>query len=131
MPARPTWTSWTPANSTAVWRCKPIRRSSPPSSPPPTITGGLLTILQQPDLIWYNPHLSCWERQAEGVDQGTKGGEAGLDGLDVREWDEREPGQEQARTDVGLQEQPEVVQVLLPAATRVPSGMGLQGSESG
>src|SRR5260221_14106221 len=65
MPARPTWTSWTPANSTAVWRCKPIRRSSPPSSPPPTITGGLLTILQQPDLIWYDPLLSCWEEVQE------------------------------------------------------------------
>jgi len=36
-----------------------------------------------PDVVLV-PHLSCWERQAEGVDQGTERGEAGLDRLDMR-----------------------------------------------
>ena len=48
------------------------------------------------------PLLSGGECQAEGVHQGTKRGEAGLDGLDMREWDQMELGQQQARTDVGL-----------------------------
>jgi hypothetical protein len=49
-----------------------------------------------------NPHLSCWESQGEGVDQSGEGGKAGLDGLGVREWDQGEPGQDQAGTDIGL-----------------------------
>jgi hypothetical protein len=51
------------------------------------------------------PLLSCWEHQAEGVDQGAEGGEADLDGLGVWERDQMEPGQEQAGADIGLQEQ--------------------------
>jgi hypothetical protein len=37
------------------------------------------------------PHLSCWERQGEGVHQSAKRGEAGLNGLDVRERHQGEP----------------------------------------
>jgi len=75
------------------------------------------------------PHLSCWECQAEGVDQGAERGEAGLDRLDMRERDQVEPGQEQARGGVGLEEQAQVIQVLFPAAPRIPGGMGLERSD--
>jgi DDE superfamily endonuclease len=43
---RLTWRSWTRSNSIVVSPCKPTRRSSPPSSQRPTITGGSLIILQ-------------------------------------------------------------------------------------
>src|SRR5260221_14087547 len=72
----------------------------------------------------YDPHLSCWERQGEGVDQGAQRGEAGLDRLDVRRREQMQPGQEQTRTDEGLEQQPEVVERVLPAGARVPGGMG-------
>jgi hypothetical protein len=50
------------------------------------------------------PHLSCWENQVEGVDQGAERGEASLNGLRVRERNQGEPRQQQAGADVGLQE---------------------------
>src|SRR5258707_6667195 len=74
------------------------------------------------------PLLSCWESQGEGVDESAERSEAGLDRLDMRERDQGEPGQEQTGTDVGLQQQAQVVEVMLPTATRVPSGMGLHRS---
>src|SRR5258708_22008381 len=49
------------------------------------------------DLI---PLLSCRERQVVGVHEGAERSEAGLDRLEVRERDQMEPGQEQARADV-------------------------------
>jgi hypothetical protein len=49
--------------------------------------------------------VSCWESQAEGIEQAAERGEAGLNGLQVREWDQGEPEQQQAGTDVGLEEQ--------------------------
>jgi 23S rRNA (adenine-N6)-dimethyltransferase len=52
-----------------------------------------------------NPHLSCRERQAEGVDEGAQGGEAGLDGVGVRGRHASEPGEEQAGADIGLEQQ--------------------------
>src|SRR5215469_1773574 len=72
------------------------------------------------------PLLSCWECQAEGVYQGAKRGEAGVDGLDVRKRDQAEPGQEQTRADIRLKEQSQAVEVMLPAVALVPGGMGLQ-----
>src|SRR6516164_9678727 len=38
--------------------------------------------------------LSCWESQAEGVDQAAERGETSLDRLRVWEWDKGKPGQE-------------------------------------
>ncbi len=35
-----------------------------------------------------------------------------------------EPGQAQTRADVGLEEQPQVVQVMLPAVAGIPGRMG-------
>jgi hypothetical protein len=72
------------------------------------------------------PHLSCWERQAEGVDQRAKRGKAGLHRLDMRERHQVEPREEQAGTDVRLEEQPKVVELVLPAAAGVPSWKCLQ-----
>src|SRR5260221_14420665 len=72
------------------------------------------------------PHLSCWERQAEGVDDGAQRSEARLDGLDVRRREQVQPGQEQTRTDVGLEQQPEVVELVFPAGAGVPGGVSLQ-----
>src|SRR5258708_21600097 len=72
------------------------------------------------------PHLSCWERQGEGVDDGAQRSEARLDGLDVRRREQMQPGQEQTRTDVGLEQQPEVVELVLPAGAGVPGGVSLQ-----
>jgi hypothetical protein len=37
------------------------------------------------------PHLSCWENQTEGVDEGAEGGKTGLDRLHMRERHEVEP----------------------------------------
>src|SRR5258708_14900037 len=72
------------------------------------------------------PHLSCWERQAEGVDDGAQRSEARLDGLDMRRREQVQPGQEQTRTDVGLEQQPEVVELVLPGGAGVPGGVSLQ-----
>src|SRR5712692_6276442 len=55
------------------------------------------------------PHLSCWERHMEGVDEGTERSEAGLDRLDMRRREQMQPGQEQTGTDVGLEQEPQVV----------------------
>src|SRR5258708_13845277 len=72
------------------------------------------------------PHLSCWERQAEGVNQRAQRGEARLDCLAMRERDQMEPGQEETGTDVGLEEQPQIVEVRLPPRPRIPGGMGVK-----
>src|SRR5260370_27942141 len=72
------------------------------------------------------PHLSCWERQAEGVDDGAQRSEARLDGLDVRRREQVQPGQEQAGTDVGLEQQAEVVEGGLSPRPRCPGRVGLQ-----
>src|SRR5258706_9737024 len=74
-----------------------------------------------------SPHLSCWERQGEGVDEGAERGEARLDGLNVRRREQMQPGQEQAGTDVGLEHQSEVVELVFPADPVIPGGMGLHG----
>src|SRR5262249_61542579 len=72
------------------------------------------------------PHLSCWERQAEGVDQGAQRSEARVDGLDVRRREQMQPGQEQTATDVGLEQESQVIERVLPTSARVPGGMSLQ-----
>jgi hypothetical protein len=71
--------------------------------------------------------LSCWESQAEGVDESAERGEGGLEGLDRREWDQMQPGQQQTRADGGVEEQPQGVELVLPARPGVPGRMGLQG----
>src|SRR5260221_5714601 len=80
-----------------------------------------------------HPLLSCWERQAEGVDQGSERGAASLKAVGVREWHQREPGQEQTGPDGGLEQQAAVVEVRLPPGPGVPGGMGVQrrGQERG
>jgi hypothetical protein len=40
----------------------------------------------------YDPFLSCWEGQAEGVHQGAERGETGLDRLGVWGREQMEPG---------------------------------------
>src|SRR5262245_12145167 len=72
------------------------------------------------------PHLSCWERQAEGVDQGAQRSEARVDGLDVRRREQMQPWQEQTATDVGLEQESQVIERVLPTSARVPGGMSLQ-----
>src|SRR5258708_26020601 len=72
------------------------------------------------------PLLSCWERQAEGVDQGSERGEASLNAVGVREWHQREPGQEQTGADVGVEQQAEGVEGRLPPCPGVPGGMGVR-----
>jgi hypothetical protein len=52
--ARRTWKSWTRCNSIAARPCRPIPRSWRPSSPPPTIIGGLLAIPQLHKTVWYH-----------------------------------------------------------------------------
>ena len=74
-----------------------------------------------------NPLLSCWERQAEGVDERAERGEAGLDGLRVWERHERQPREEQAGGHLRVEEQPQGVEVVFPATAGVPGGMGFQG----
>src|SRR5260221_5020207 len=71
-------------------------------------------------------HLSCREGQAEGVDQGAECGEAAVDRLDVRERHQLEPGEQQAGTDIRLQEQSQGVEVMFPAGAGIPGWMGLQ-----
>src|SRR5262249_34684113 len=66
------------------------------------------------------PLLSCWESQAEGIDERAQRGEAGLNRLDVREGGETEPGQEQAGIDVGRPQQPQRGEVALPPPDRHP-----------
>jgi hypothetical protein len=63
----------------------------------------------------------------EGVHQRAEGGEAGLDGVGMWERHEREPGEEQARTDIRVEEQAQVVEVVFPARASIPGGVGLQG----
>jgi hypothetical protein len=70
------------------------------------------------------PLLSCWESQAEGIDERAQRREASLDRLDVGERGEVEPGQEQAGRDVGGQQQPKRVEVALPPRTSIPVRMG-------
>src|SRR5258708_6403301 len=82
--------------------------------------------LQRYGTTRYHPLLSCWERQAEGVDQGSERGEASLNAVGVREWHQREPGQEQTGADVGLEQQAEGVEVRLPPWPGVPGGLGVQ-----
>jgi len=86
----------------------------------------LITFLQLYDATPYDPLLSCWESQAKGVDQAAERGETGLDRLRVWERDQGKPGQEQTATDVGLQEQSQVVEVMLPASARVSGRMGFE-----
>src|SRR5262249_46828964 len=74
----------------------------------------------------YNPLLSSWECQAESVHQGAERGEAGLDSLDVRERDQVEPRQQQARANIRLKEQSQIVEVMFPAVAAGPGGMGRQ-----
>src|SRR5262245_50962283 len=64
-------TSWTPSSWTAVWRCRPIRLSSPPSSPRRTITGGPLTILQGREPSWYNctANFIDWQFASESAEE--------------------------------------------------------------
>ena len=64
----------------------------------------------------------------EGVDEGTERSEAGLDRLDMRRREQMQPGQEQTGTDVGLEQEPEGVERVLPAGAGVPGGMGLHSS---
>lgn len=56
----------------------------------------------------------------EGVHEGAQIGEAGLQ---VRQWEQAEPGEEEAGTDVGLEQEAEVVEGALPAGATVPVGM--------
>jgi hypothetical protein len=85
--------------------------------------------LQRYGATRYDPLLSCWEGQAEGVDQAAERGETGLDRLRVWERGKVKPGQEQTGTDVGLQEQSQVVEVMLPASARVPGRMGFEWAQ--
>ena len=51
--------------------------------------------------------------------------------MDMREWHQGEPREEQAGADVRLEEQPEVVELVLPAAAGVPGGMASNRAAGG
>lgn len=56
----------------------------------------------------------------EGVHEGTQVGEASLQ---VRQREHAEPGEEKAGTDVGLEQEAQVVEGTLPARAAIPVGM--------
>src|SRR5262249_48863089 len=60
------------------------------------------------------------------VDQGAQRSEARVDGLDVRRREQMQPGQEQTATDVGQEQESQVIERVLPTSARVPGGMRLQ-----
>src|SRR5258708_26522086 len=70
----------------------------------PMVAHGLAgDVLQRSGATRYDPHLSCWERQAEGIDQGSERGEASLNAVGLRERHQREPGQEHTGAHAALQ----------------------------
>src|SRR5215469_12503428 len=73
-----------------------------------------------------NPLLSCWVERAVGIDEGAEVCQARGE---VRERIEPQPGEQEASTDEGLQEQPQVVEPMFPAGVLGPGRM-LPGSPS-